>query len=69
MRVTAASLSSSHNPLPGEVGITAPLAHQNTEPLGGGQLRVLKRCRSLTSVVLASLAGTDGRRGGARTER
>lgn len=55
--------------LPCEVAITVPFAHKNTETQGGHPAWGLETCQFLTSVVLTCLAGTDGRRGGARTER
>lgn len=52
-----------------EVAITAPFAHKNTETQGGYPAQGLEACQFLMSVALTCLAGTDGRRGGARTER
>lgn len=64
MRVSHCSFS-----LPYEVAITAPFAHKSTETQGGHLAWGLETYQFLTSVALTCLAGTDGRRGGARTER
>lgn len=55
--------------LPCEGAITISFAHKNTETQGRHPARDLEAYQFLTSVALTCLAGTDGRRGGARTER